>query len=176
MPPTPTPTSTPGTGTTDYLYVKRVNAGGSVYFDSLGDFWEADRVFSTDGWGYRDGFSAATTADIANTSDDPLFRDDRRWYGTADPGYSFTVPNGRYEVTMRFTEQNQFSSGGRVFDINIEGTTVLANFDIFRSAGGAYLALDRVFTVNVDDGVLDISFIKNVSKPKVDAIRIQQLP
>lgn len=133
-------------------------------------------MFSPDGWGYRDGYSAATTANIANTNDDPLFRADHRWYGTADPGYSFTVPNGRYDVTMRFTEQNQFRIGGRLFGINIEGTTVLANFDIFRSAGGAYLAVDRVFTVNVDDGVLDISFVKNVAKPKVDAIRIQQLP
>ena len=77
---------------------------------------------------------------------------------------------------MRFTEQNQFSIGGRIFSIIIEGTTALANFDIFRSAGGAYLTVDRVVTVNVDDGVLDISFVKNVSKPKVDAIRIQQLP
>ena len=62
--------------------------------------------------------------------------------------------------------------GQRVFNIVINGQTVLSNFDVVAQAGGAYVALDRQFTVNVANGTITIQFIPVVQNPKISAIEI----
>ena len=59
----------------------------------------------------------------------------------------------------------------------INGTTVLTNFDIKASAGGANIAVDRTFAVNAVAGTnnIQITFSQTAGQPddpKVDAIEI----
>jgi len=149
----------------------RVNSGGAAYADSQGLIWSADTGFT----GGSTAAVAASTA-IANTVDDVLYRSERYNAFT----YGFTVPAGSYQVTLKFAETyftSGAASGQRVFNVAINGATVLTNFDIKAVAGGANIAVDRNFAVNAGAGSnnLQIQFIHVAGQPdlpKVDAIAI----
>lgn len=169
--PTRTPTATETPSATPY--VKRVNSGGGSYIDSNSNTWLADQAYSVGGWGFTtyNGGSFSTSTAIANAIDDPLYQTER-W---GMPGYRFTVPNGTYQVTLRFAEIYQWASrGSRVFNVTIEGALVLLNFDIFSLAGG-YRALDMTFATSVSDGLLDIAFVASQGSAKINAIEVRLL-
>ena len=147
----------------------RVNSAGGAFTDSLGRVWSADT-------GFTGGNTATLANSIANTVDDPLYQTER--YGAFT--YTFTVPAGNYQVTLKFAElfyTSGASSGQRVFNVAINGATVLNNFDIKAAAGGANLAVDRTFAVTAGAGSnnLQIQFIHLTNQadlPKIDAIEI----
>jgi hypothetical protein len=136
-----------GTGAaTTSLY--RVNSGGAQVTNSIGTF-AADNFFSP-----APGTSFSTTSAISNTTDDAIYQSER-WGNTF--GYAFPVSNGQYKVVLHFAEIYWTVSGGRVFDVSIEGAKVLDNYDIFAKVG-AFAATTETFTVNVTDGTLNINF------------------
>jgi subtilisin family serine protease len=156
-------------------YQQGINAGGGSYVDpAQGDLYGADRSFSAGGFGYV-GSSAtrSTTAGIAGTTRDPLYQDLR----SGMTAYRFSVPNGTYKVDLSFAELQLTKTGARVFSVGLEGSSVLSNFDVFAAAGGRYIAVDRSFTVEVTDGVLDISFAaQRGDKPIINAILVTEMP
>jgi Malectin domain len=152
-------------------YTQRVRVGSAVAFtDSGGNVWSADRAYVAGSYGYTSGDPYSTTAPIANTPDGALFQTNRHGMGF---GYRFDVPNGAYQVRLRFAEiyPAAFGTGRRTFNVSIENNVVLQNFDVFALAG-ANAALDRVFTTNVADGVLTIDFVGVVSHAEVNAIEV----
>ncbi len=161
--PTPTPPVLPPT-----TYSRRVNAAGPAYTDGRGQVWQADQAYVSGGWGYVDGKTSASTAAIANTDDDILYQSERFWTGRG--AYAFTVPNGVYSVTLRFAELYVTAPGERVFNVKLEGATVLAALDIYSWAGGRYVAYDRQFAVAVSNGVLNVDFDWNA--PQICAIEV----
>jgi RHS repeat-associated protein len=114
-------------------------------------------------------YSKTTTA-IANTDDDLLYQTGR----TSSTSFSFaaSLPNGSYTVTLKFAELYATAAGQRVFNVSLEGTTVLTNFDVFAAAGGAYRAHDRTFAVTVNDGQLNVVFTKVTGVAYVAAIEV----
>ena len=155
-------------------YQQGINAGGSAYVDpAQGDLYGADRAFATGGFGYVGASSTKSTGvDIAGTTRDPLYQS----YRTGMSAYRFTVPNGTYQVDLSFAELQVGKAGGRVFNVALEGSTVLSNLDVF-AAVGKNAALDRTFVVEVSDGVLDITFLaQRGDKPIVNAIRVTEMP
>lgn len=163
---TPTPTATPG------VYDQAVNAGGVTYTDSLGRAWVADRAYTTGGWGYYlTGSSYAFSTAVSGTTDDLLYQRQRH-----DPGeYRFSVPNGTYLVTLRFAEFQANAASDRIMRITIEGAIVENALSIY-GAAGRYVALDRNYTVTVNDGLLNIVFAQNggAIAPIISAIRVQR--
>ena len=156
-------------------YQQGINAGGGSFVDpAQGDLYGADQAFSTSGFGYVGASSTrSTSAGIVGTTRDPLYQDLRAGMS----GYRFTVPNGTYKVDLSFAELQSIKAGGRVFSVGLEGSNVLTNFDVVAAAGGRYVALDRSFTVEVTDGVLDISFgAQRGDKPIVNAILVTEMP
>ena len=141
--------------------------------DAGGNSWNADTGFNT---GNTAAYSASTT--IAGTSTPALYRSER-WDDSSAPElqYSFTVPNGNYQVRLHFAENypGAFGVGRRVFSARAEGSTVLQDIDVF-AAVGANAALVRNFTVSVTDGQLNISFVHGTENPLVNAIEIQSVP
>jgi len=101
-----------------------VNAGGPSYTDIQTQVWSADKNFSG-------GSTATTTHSIANTTDPILYQTER--YGNFT--YQFTVPNGTYNVVLKFAECYWTSVGRRIFNVSINGTPVLTNFDIIAAVG-----------------------------------------
>jgi len=66
------------------------------------------------------------------------------------------------------------SAGSRLFDVSINGNTVLSGFDIYASAGGQNIAVDRSFTAAADSsGQIVIQFISGTENPKINGISIQ---
>ncbi len=103
------------------------------------------------------------------------------WTGGATTGaavgaraFGFQVPlaNGSYKVRLHFAELNKTAAGQRTFDVRLENSTVLSNFDVFAAAGGVDKAIVREFTVSVTDGAMTIDFIRRIENAKISAIEI----
>jgi len=176
--PTFTRTITPGgptfthTATATPFAGIRVNCGGPVYTNAEGT-WLADKAYAAGSWGYVGG-TVADRGNIAvgNTTDDVLYQTERY----ADPvEYRFDIPNGNYTVTLKMCESywgnTTGGTGSRIFDINLEGTTVVNNLDIYAVAGynNAY---DVTVNVTVNDGQLNISMPADNDNGLVHAIKI----
>jgi len=140
----------------------RINSGGPAYTDSLGQAWVADTS-------YTGGSVYTTTSTITNTADPTLYKTSR--YGSSFK-YAITAPAGSYSVTLKFAELYWTSAGKRVFNVAINGTNVLSNFDIFAAAGASLKAVDKTFTVT-STGTITIQFSTGtVGNPLVNAIQV----
>jgi Malectin domain len=154
-------TLSPGVGSTAI----RVRAGGSAFTDtSTGFVWSADTGF-TDGEIF---WSLSPVTVPANPSQAPLYETER--FGNFS--YTFPVVNGTYTVTLKFAELYWTTAGRRLFNVAINGQTVLSNFDIFAAAGGPLIGVDRSFTVGPTSSIT-IEFSTVLDTAKVDAIQIQ---
>ena len=138
-----------------------VNAGGPAYTDPQSQVWAADT-------GFVGGGPWSTSATIQNTTTPTLYQTVR--YGNFQ--YQFTVPNGNYTVTLKFAEVYYPSAGQRVFNVSINGTQVLTNFDIVAQAGGMLRAVDKSFAVTVANGQITIQLSGVVDVGLVNAIQI----
>jgi hypothetical protein len=143
--------------------VIRVNAGGPAYTDAAGKTWSADT-------GSSGGYMWGTGASIPNTTTPAIYQT-LRW-NPSNLGYQFSVPNGTYTVTLKFAELYFSSTNQRVFNVTINGQTVLTNFDIVAQAGGPNRAVDKTFTVNVTGGAISIQMRSTVDDPQINAIEI----
>ena len=102
-------------------------------------------------------------------------------YGSARGGYykdfSYAIPvsNGLYTVTLKFAEIEYSGVGQRVFNVSLNGTRVLTNFDLV--AQGAYFTpLDRPFPVTVTDGIIRLSAQGVTRAALLNAIQIVPAP
>ena len=175
--PTPTVTSTPtATGTlptstpTPSATALYVNCAGLQYLSaSSGITWLADQAYATGSWGYTAGTAYSSTGPIANTSDPTLYETERAASGVT---YIFTLPNRVYAVTLKYAETAHTAAGQRVFNVALNGTTVLTNFDIFKDSGGQNIADDKTFSVTVTAGTLELDETASVDKATLMAIGI----
>jgi chitinase len=139
-----------------------VNAGGASFVDPSGQTWAADN-------GFTGGFTWSTTASVLNTNSSTLYQTCRYAYSF---GYTFAVPNGNYNVTLKFAEPSFTLPGQRVFNVALNGTAVLTNFDIVAQAG-FLRAIDKTFPVSVSNGAIAIQFSQgSANAPLVSAIEI----
>ena len=107
---------------------------------------------------------------ISGTSSQQLYQS-CRWGAFT---YTYAVPNGTYTVNLKFAEPSQFGAGKRVFNVAINGTPVLTNFDIYAQAG-ALTALDKSFSVTATSGQIGIAFTTgSADYPLINAIEIVQ--
>lgn len=139
----------------------RINAGGQAYTDSNGVTWSADTSFSG-------GATAATTASIRGTNTPALYQRSR----TGAFSYNFAVGNGGCTVKLRFAEIQYTQTGQRVFNVQINGQTVLSNFDIMTKTGAPNTAWDSQYQVNVTNGQLTVQFTPVVAGALVSAVEI----
>jgi len=167
-----TPTPTPASAASA---VWRIVAGGPSTVDSSGNSWAADTRF-------LGGYAYPTTAvsTISGTADPGLYQTER--YGDLFNqnafSYSFPVPAGLYQVTLKFTETDFAASGKRIFNVSINGSPVLSNFDIYADSGGAGKADDKVFSnISPVGGQIAVQFNPgSADSPKVNALAIVPQP
>ena len=156
----------------NYLY--RVNCGGPDYVDANGHTWLADRQQKNkNSWGSRSwtndfpgmptyfASQRRTHDPIDGTSDDPLFQTFR--YGRDQLQFHFPVQKGRYRIELYFIEPWLGTGGGmnctgwRLFDIAVNGKTMISNLDIWKEAGHDK-ALKKILYADSENGELVISF------------------
>ncbi len=115
----------------------KINCGGAASSPFI-----ADQNFS--GGTAHTVTNAITTTGIANPAPQAVYQSER--YGTT----TYTLPNlitgAPYTVRLHFAELYQTATGKRRFNVVINGTTALSNFDIYAVAGARYKAVVREFT------------------------------
>jgi len=144
----------------------RINAGGTPYTDLETNQWSANE-------GFTGGVNFSSQNAIAGTEDDLLYQTER--FGDQF-AYNLAVENGSYDVTLKFAEVFFNQAGQRVFDVSAEDEVILDDFDIFNESGGKNIAVDRTFTVDINDGSLNLDFLASLDKAKVSAIEIKPTP
>ncbi len=147
----------------DNLGKTLINTGGGQYTDIAGQIWSADQYFT----GSTNTYS--TTQAIAGTPNSGLYQNER--YGQ-NFSYNIPVSNGTYLVNLNFAELYVNAAGQRVFNVNVEGQSVLQNFDIWSQAGGQNKALTKSAQVTVTDGVLNINFAASVDNAEITSIEL----
>jgi beta-galactosidase len=155
----PRPTPTPLTPSDTW----RIRCGSVDWTDPEGNKWREDI-------GSTSGSTASTGRPIAAAKDPELYANER-W--DSEFSYRLPVPAGKYKVTLKFAETYVTGPGLRVFDVMLNGNTVLDHFDIFKEAGAMDKAIDRTFQVaQADAGVLEVRFKAWTQNAKICAIEI----
>jgi hypothetical protein len=161
----PTPTPTPITS-------EAINAGGTT----SGSF-----VSDIDSSG---GTTFSTTADVdttgvTNPAPESVYQSVR--YGNFTYNLPNFAPNSSHTVRLHFSEpywgtalsSNQGGDGSRVFNVSINGTQVLSNFDVYQTAGGADKAVTEEFPVTADsNGTISIQFSTVTDNAMVSGIEV----
>lgn len=148
----------------------RINAGGPSYTASTGFVWAADS-------GFNNGLTYSTTAAIGGTPDPTLFQTQRYSDGTSTPlTYTFSEPAGNYTVRLLFSEIyfTANGTGQRVFNVKINGTQVLTNFDIFAKVGSNTADTENFPASST--GTITIEFDNITQRALIDAIEIVPAP
>jgi hypothetical protein len=137
------------------------------------------------GWGgggtgadaYFSGGAAFSTTAAIDTSrvGDPAPQSvyQRERYGTFTYRLPGLTPGATYTVRLDFAEIYWSAAGKRLFDVKINGSTVLSRFDIYAQAGGKNRAIRREFTATADSqGRVVLEFLSVVNYAKVSGIAV----
>ncbi len=166
----------------------RVNAGGPtlVSDDGSSPDWSGDAAASpsayvnaaaTGNMTFSNSASVTLRPEVPASVPMALFQSER-WdpAGAPEMRWSFPVTNGLYETRLLFADiySGTQGSGLRVFDVVIEGVTVLNHYDIYADVGG-YTGTMKSFPTTVSDGSLDIDFLHVVENPAIKGIEIRKV-
>jgi streptogramin lyase len=161
----------PQTPLSPYTFSNLISAGSSA----IGNF-AADYDFSG-----GTPYSASVTVDtsgVINPAPESVYQSSR--YGSS---FSYTIPDltpgATYNVQLDFNElffgvgSNGGGIGSRVFNVGINGTNVLSNFDIYKTAGGANKAVAKDFTATADtNGKVTIQFTGVTNNAMVSGVEV----
>jgi len=149
---------------------------GDLEFDKLPN----GAITQTGGHSSASLLDADSEFSIEGTDSDLLYKTEH--YGS-DIGYDIEVPNGTYDVTLHFAEiwwgvegrgGTDSGEGERVFDVSIQGETVLSDYDIYAEAGSLTATTETIEGVEATDGVISISSTTQADNTKFSGIEIHQ--
>lgn len=115
--------------------------------------------------------SAIDTSGVTNPAPQAAYRSER--YGN----FSYSIPNltpgASYRVRLHFVESYWTQAGQRSFNVSVNGSSFLGNFDIYAAAGAARKAVVRELVVPATAaGSIALQFTSVVNNAKVDAIEV----
>jgi len=162
--------------------VYALNAGGNGFTDANGIEWIADTPFTNEADAVSFGFSSGANIDRSHPSlpaDSPLLLlQSERWDSGSgeEMTYTLDVADGNYQVDLYFADifSGTQSIGARVFDVQLEGATVLDDYDIFADVGG-FAGVVQSFDVNITDGAIDIEFLHETENPAIKGVLVRTL-
>jgi hypothetical protein len=88
--------------------------------------------------------NAVSTSGIANAAPQAVYQSER--YGNSTYTFPSLTASAQHTVRLHFAELYHTASGKRVFNVAINGNTVLSSFDVYAAAGANYKAVVREFT------------------------------
>jgi Malectin domain/Ricin-type beta-trefoil lectin domain/Putative Ig domain len=118
-----------------------------------------------------DTTNAITTTGVTNPAPQSVYQHNR--YGN----FTYTIPGltagASYTVQLDFAEEYWTTAGSREFNVLINGSQVLTDFDIFATAGGEYKAVDEPFTATASStGTITIQFVTVKDNAQVNGIQV----
>ncbi|MCU1314114.1 MAG: hypothetical protein JWM54_1871, partial [Acidobacteriaceae bacterium] len=151
------------------------SGGGSIAIDSgsttaVSNF-TADKDFN--GGGTYSTTHAIVTSGVTGAAPQAVYQTERQGV------FTYTIPGfaagSSHTVKLHFAELYWSASGQRVFNVAINGNTVLPNFDIVAAAGSNNKAVVKTFTANANSsGQIVISFTNGTKdQPLVNGIEVQ---
>jgi len=142
--------STPGAPVTG-APVYQVNAGGGAVAP-----FAADEFFT--GGRTSAGGAAINTSGVISPAPAAVYQTERSG-GTFNYAFPNLTPGATYLVRLHFAEFYWKSAGQRIFNVAINGTPVLQNFDIVATAGAPNTALIEAFTAIADTkGMITVTY------------------
>ncbi|HEY6791876.1 MAG TPA: malectin domain-containing carbohydrate-binding protein, partial [Trebonia sp.] len=147
-------------------------AAGGVQIDAGGAAaapFVADEDFT--GGATANTTHAITTTGVTNPAPQAVYQSNR--YGN----FTYTVPGltagASYTVRLHFAEEYWTTAGSRTFNVLINGTQVLTNFDILATAGAEYKAVVEQFTATASStGTVTIQFVTVKDNAQINGIEI----
>jgi beta-galactosidase len=151
-----------------------IDAGAAAVSNSAG----GDNSFVAD-----EDFTGGSTYSVPNTITVPgaisATAAPAAVYQSARQGATtYTIPGltagAGYNVRLHFAELYFSAAGGREFNVAINGTTVLSNFDIYATAGANYTAVVEQFSATANSsGDIVIAFINGaLDQPLINGIEV----
>jgi len=145
--------------------VYQINCGTSAVVSPF----KADQYAS--GGTQRTVTNTITISGITNPAPAAVYQSER--YGNSTYTFPSLTAGAQYTVRLHFTELYQTATGKRVFNVAINSTTVLSNFDIYATAGAAYKAVLKEFTATANSsGQIVVALTKVTDNATIEGIEI----
>ncbi len=146
------------------VQIYAVNCGGSAASPFV-----ADAYFS--GGGTYSGGASIATSGVTNPAPQAVYQSER--YGNSTYTLPSLTPARSYVVRLHFAEIYWSQAGKRIFNVSINGTQVLTNFDIYADAGASNKATIKEFTAAANgSGQIVVGFVGVTDSAKVSGIEI----
>ncbi|HEY4300120.1 MAG TPA: malectin domain-containing carbohydrate-binding protein [Candidatus Didemnitutus sp.] len=149
--------------------VLQIDAGGGAVSPFVADVdFDSGTAFSSG--------SAINVAGVTNAAPMAVYQS-VRW----NASFNYTLPGltagTSYVVRLHFVELSFTTAGARAFNVALNGTSVLSNFDIFAAAGQNH-ALEREFNATANSsGQIVVAFTKGTAdNPAVAGIEVWTQP
>jgi beta-galactosidase len=108
---------------------------------------------------------------MINSDEDPLLQSARANAGS----YRFDVPDGRYEVRLRFVEFETDAAGARVFDVAVNDLPVARALDL-AARPGRWVALERAVDVQAAGGKgITVTLSPQTGATTISALLVRRL-
>lgn len=132
-------------------------------------------------WGYAidlstgntnsNSYSGSTSSRITTKYGDETVYRSERWGKYL--AYQLPVVQGKtYNLTFKFAELYFSTSDSRIFDVYIDGTRVLKDFDKHAMANGKYIAFDTTFTFTAASSKAKIEFLATKDNVSINALAL----
>jgi hypothetical protein len=142
----------------------KINCGGSAVSP-----FAADAYYS--GGSTSSTTSTITISGITNPAPAAVYQKER--YGAVTYTFPSLVSGASYNVRLHFAELYWTASAKRRFNVAINGSQVLSNFDIYATAGAAKKAVLREFTATANtNSQIVISFTNVTDNASICGIEI----
>ncbi len=152
------------TPTASATMILGINCGGSATGS-----WVADEDFN--GGTETSVTNTVTTTAVTNPAPEAVYQSNR--YGALTYTIGGLTASTGYVVRLHFAETYFDAAGDRTFDVSINSTQVLTNFDIFKTAGAENAATIQQFNATSNSsGQIIIVFTLVVNQPQINGIEI----
>ncbi len=152
-----------------------INSGGPAVSNATG----GDASFAADEFYSAGGTSTSTStvavAGVTNAAPEQVYQSERNGqFNYTIPGLQ---PNAAYTVLLHFAETYFSSAGARVFNVAINGQTVLPGLDIYKEVG-ANAALVEPFTATANQqGQIVVTYTNGTAnQPKSSGVEVRGAP
>ena len=160
--PLPTPTATPTPANSI-----AINSGGTA----TGGFTADEDLVTAGTWTYKVA-NTIVTSGVSDPAPQAVYQDERE-----GPTIAYTIPGLKagaiYTVRLDFAELYWTAAGRRVFNVSINATKVLSNFDVFATAGARFKAVAESFSATAStSGTIAITLTAVTDNAAVNGIEI----